>query len=211
MPNPRSDSTRSQEEALRGLVLSDPEEGWRRFWKEYGAFARSLIRKYGFSPQDSEEVFQELGIRLLKNETSALRSWDPERCSLRGFLAVVTSSVCVDFARSKFHKSSKLRSDYASANEIALALAVDPAPSPAERLERILQVERLQRWLSEWSKEGTLRDRDQLILEAHIAGMTNLEIQEVAGVPKEEVANRLHRLKERLISRVRSINSPLEG
>lgn len=193
------------EQNLRVLVLSDPERGWRDFWAEFGGFARGIIRKYRFGEEDAKEVFQEVCFRFLKRESALLRAWDPARCTLRGFLSVVVVSVCLDFARSRFHRDTLLKTEQVGDEERAdlLEFLIDPSPSPFERLERILIGERLAGLLDEWVESGALRQQDRLILESHMAGMSHQEVAELVGLSRNAVSNRVHRLHDRLRSHMR--------
>ena len=199
----------ADDETLRDLILSDPEKGWENFRLRFKAFLHSLIRRYGFSEEDTEEVYQEILLRLVKDNNKLLRAWDPARCSLRGYLGVVATSVSLNYLRSSFHRFTQRRvfpeRTPGEPTEL-LDLVQDPAPSPAERLHRMDLASLFEKCIEEWSREGSLRPEDCLILGMRLSGLGQSEIARMLGTTPSNVGVRFYRLKKELKKRLKRAN-----
>lgn len=190
-------NTCQSDESLRDLVLNSPEEGWNALLLKYGPFVKRLVRRYRLSTEDTEEIVQEVWFRLVKNEQKLIRHWDPARCSLKGYLAVVTPSVALDFIRSRFHQDTCRRAESADwqAWDVLSELLVSSSPSPASRLERAQEMEALAQSLSDWADSGRLREEDRLILELLLRGLDYPEISLFLGITEKKLNLRIYRLK----------------
>lgn len=191
LPIPLSD------EDLVACVLSDPEEGMKVLLAQHGALIRTLIRRQGFSNEDCKEVYQEVSLRLIKDNLKLIKGWDPTRCPLRGYLAVITQSACLNFYRSSFHRYSR---EKATQDEVSWALewAQSNTSTPLERLERHRLLERLARGLDALQGMGRFTEQDRLIFEFRIGGMTWEQIAESLGISCQTARNRMYRLKQAL-------------
>jgi len=193
------------DEALINHVLTDPDQGWREFQSKYGAFIKTLIRRHRLSTEDSEEIYQEVCLRLVKHDHRVLRAWEPARCPLKGYLVVITESVCLNFLRSSFHKYNQLRISPAG-NDLDLDTVLSEngplAPTPADRILRFETLRIFRDCLDSWCVSGFLSADDRLLIELRIGGMTWDQVSEVVGIPSATVRSRLSRMKRELRQRL---------
>jgi RNA polymerase sigma factor (sigma-70 family) len=189
------------DEELRNRVVNQPEQGWSELWERYGGFISAVVRRYSLHTEDSKEILQEVSLRLVKDNLHLLRSWDPGRCVLRGYLAVVTSSVCRSYLRSAYRHNSRLRflsrDDPGAASQL-IPFMYDPTPSPLEHLHRENLETLLKDCFDAWERAGELRHEDRLLLEMRLGGANNLQIARELGISQGNAATRYHRLKQAL-------------
>lgn len=90
------------DDALRGLVRSDPARGWRSFIDQYTPLILGLIRRAGVHDRDEMmEVYVLLCEQLSARRFEKLRNQDAARGSIGGWLAVVVRHTVVDWVRSQ--------------------------------------------------------------------------------------------------------------
>lgn len=192
---------RARDLGLRQTILSSPDEGWGRFWLVHAEFIKGQIGRFRLSPEDAEEVFQEVSLRLTKDQFKLIKDWEPDRCSLRGFLSVIVTSTCLSFLRSGFHSYTKRKvalgpTEVRGSNLSDLIL--DSAPSPTDRLRRIELLSLFESRLEAWAQEHRIAPRDRQIVKFRLGGMSHGEIAEVLGMKPSNVAQRFSRLRHSL-------------
>lgn len=80
---------------------------WIEFMKANGSFMRTVIQRtiaqYDGSHcgTDVDDAFQDVMVRLVANQGRLLRSYDPDRASLRTWLAVIARSTALDALRKR--------------------------------------------------------------------------------------------------------------
>lgn len=90
------------DDALRNLLRTDPQAGWRAFIDQYTPLLVGLIRRAGIDDRDETmEVYILICERLSANGFERLKSQEAGRGSLGGWLAVVTRNAAVDWIRSR--------------------------------------------------------------------------------------------------------------
>ena len=193
------------DEEIRNLLLAHPEEGWKPFWDRHGRFISQMIQRYRLHAEDSEEVLQEVSFRLIKDNLRLLRSWDPRRCMLRGYLAVIISSTCRSYLRSLRRRNFKNR--FLSQNDPAIASFFmlelpDSGPSPLDLLHRQELTLLLWDCLDSSERSGIVKCRDRLLLEMRLNGANTLQIAQRLGISQGNAAIRYHRLKKVLKERL---------
>ena len=191
----RTDTIQADEQ-LRASILHSPEAGWRTFLEIHSAFIRNIIKRHGFSIEDSEEVLQEVFHNLLKEDCRFFKVWDSSKCTLRGFLSVVATHAAITFYHSRFHRESFLKSH--QDGSIELDVLVSPSVNPAERLFRIQAVSLLTDVLDRWVIEGKLDSIDKKIVLLRLRGLSFKEISDVTGMTVNHTTVRFSRLKPRL-------------
>jgi RNA polymerase sigma-70 factor (ECF subfamily) len=145
-----------------------------------------LIQKvcwaYTNSPDDREDLFQEIVVRLL----SAVRNYDPSR-KLSTWLYRVALNVAIDASR----KRRSQRNEH-------LGFDGDLLPATKQDSEVVDQLRELRSLL----ERQTEVDRALLLL--HLEGNSHREIGEVLGFSESNVGTRLSRLKASLRKSVES-------
>jgi len=90
------------DDALRALIRSDPEAGWRAFIDQYTPLLVGLIRRAGVADRDEQmEVYVLICERLSERRFERLRGQDAARGSIGGWLAVLARHATVDWIRSR--------------------------------------------------------------------------------------------------------------
>jgi RNA polymerase sigma factor (sigma-70 family) len=186
------------DEELRDLVLSSPEEGWKVFLEAHSRFIHRIIKRFRFSPEDCEEIHQEVLHRLLRNDCRALRVWEPSRASLRGFLSVITIRTVISFYRSSFCSFS--RNCNRSPNDMVIfeefITTVDiPASTPADRLHRAQLVNFFRTILDEWVQQERLNPVDREVVLLRLRGLSFREISGLIGISLTNAISKFSRLK----------------
>ncbi|MCG3198740.1 MAG: hypothetical protein GHCLOJNM_03245 [bacterium] len=190
-----------EEQWIRDQVEVSREEGWSAFLQGFESFIRFRISLYRFSPEDAEDVFQEVCLRLAKDDSRLLREWDPNKAPLSGYLGVITSSVCLSFLKSAYYSYSRRKvslSDTEWRRGEVYALLEDTAPTPEERLSRLERLERIETLLESWMRGRSLSAEDCLLVRLRIGGMSYREASNILGISLVNAKVRFHRLKEDL-------------
>jgi DNA-directed RNA polymerase specialized sigma24 family protein len=90
------------DDALRDLIRTRPNEGWRAFIDQYTPMLVGLIRRAGVDDRDDVmDVYVMICERLSANGFERLKSQDAARGSIGGWLAVLARHTAVDWIRSK--------------------------------------------------------------------------------------------------------------
>jgi len=94
--------TALSDDALRGLLRSDPANGWRAFIDQYTPLIVGLIRRAGVTDRDEVmEIYVLTCEQLSARGFERLKGQDAARGSIGGWLAVVTRHAVVDWVRSR--------------------------------------------------------------------------------------------------------------
>jgi DNA-directed RNA polymerase specialized sigma24 family protein len=117
----------------------------------------------------------------------------------------MVASACLNFLKSSFHRFNRLTTDI----DTAISFLEDPAPSPAERLERLEIVHVLRKSLSAAVEKGFIRHDDALLFELRLGGMSYSEISRLWGVSAETLGTRFHRLKGKIKKHLQFASSDL--
>ncbi|MCM8542933.1 MAG: RNA polymerase sigma factor [Lentisphaeraceae bacterium] len=94
---------------LLRLQQDNDEKAWERFSVEYKPFIYSLIKVYGVSHEDSEELVQDVLVKIWKVMSDFL--YVRERCKFRTWLARVVKNATINFINLKRNKQKKLEVD----------------------------------------------------------------------------------------------------
>jgi RNA polymerase sigma factor (sigma-70 family) len=193
------------DQKLRDRILASPEEGWNDFWEAQEGFIHRIIGRFKLSPEDSEEVRQEVCHALIKDDFKVLRRWDPDRCSLRGFLSVIAAHSVANFYRSSFHRftlrktntpgDSEVSEDYYSSLMVATFTAT-------ERLYRAQVIGFLRKSLDEWVSQEKLCAADRNLILLRLQGLSFREISTLIGITTNHATVRFSRLKPLLRKRL---------
>lgn len=118
------DDFKTSKTLLLRLQQENDEKAWDRFSLEYKPFIYSLIKVYGVSHEDSEELVQDVLVKVWKAMGDFL--YVRERCKFRTWLARVVKNATINFLNLKKNKMKKLEVDdsdsalknFSSKNEI---------------------------------------------------------------------------------------------
>ena len=131
---------------------------------------------YANSPDEREDLFQEIAVRLL----SAARNYD-RTCKISTWIYRVALNVAIDFHRKRCRRS---REQLGFDGELETASSQDQVVSE--------QIRELRELLEHQSEV------DRALLLLHLEGNSHSEIGEVLGISESNVGTRLSRLKKSL-------------
>jgi RNA polymerase sigma factor (sigma-70 family) len=90
------------DEALRALLVEDPERGWRAFVDQYTPTLLGLITRAGIVDRDDAgDVYVRVCQRLAADGCARLRRHDPHKGALAAWLTIVVRHAVVDWVRSR--------------------------------------------------------------------------------------------------------------
>jgi DNA-directed RNA polymerase specialized sigma24 family protein len=90
------------DDALRALLIEDPERGWRAFVDQYTPTLLALIARSGVFERDAAaDVYLRVCERLAGDGCARLLRRDPERGALAAWLSTVVRHAVVDWVRSR--------------------------------------------------------------------------------------------------------------
>jgi RNA polymerase sigma factor (sigma-70 family) len=185
-------------------ILADPHSAWPGFQIEYSRCIRRAVRRFHFSPEDEEEVFQEVCHTLVKDDYNALKAWNSESSSLCYFVSLIALRTAINFSKSRFHAFSNRKAfsiEGLSERDPDSLLDLDrPTRTVRERLEAILIVEYLERELTRCVKEGKMKPEDRLLVSFRLQGHSLGEIAILLKIPVEHLRVRFFRLRPQLRS-----------
>lgn len=168
----------AEDKNLSSLLAGD-KAAWDRFVEGYGPIILGTIRRALSSYRstvDESDVFQDVFVRLCKEDFRLLRQYDPERAGLKTWLKVVAHSASIDALR-------RLRRQTVSLDDTPeVALAID-----AEPIEKVKIPENL------------LTPRQRLVIT--LLYEQDLEVSDVAtrlGVDPQTVRSTHHKAMTRL-------------
>lgn len=94
------------DQSLLDAVVAEEAGAQAEFVARYRRLTVGLaIRRFGFSESEGEEIFQELVLRLWRNDFRALRAWRGQG-RLSSYLAVVVGRLCAKRVRERRHRRS---------------------------------------------------------------------------------------------------------
>jgi RNA polymerase sigma factor (sigma-70 family) len=192
------------DDSLERLLFSDAEKGWSQFLAKYEAFLKAQIGRFDLSPEDMEDLFQDVCHRLVKEDFKIIRNWCPEQASFRRYLQVVALSTCIAFLRTRNHQTSKRRLHVTEPFDLDRILS-DPAPTPRERLERIELVESIRQHLDRAIVDGKLSRESRLIVELRLRGASHAEAADYLGISEQAARKQFSRLRPKLRAILESI------
>ena len=86
------------------LIAGDEAE-WGVFVNDFSLFLRGVVARtlgslpHGYNPEDMEEIVQELFVGLWRNERRLLKTFVPEKSSLRTWLTMKARSAALNFVK----------------------------------------------------------------------------------------------------------------
>jgi RNA polymerase sigma-70 factor, ECF subfamily len=138
---------------------------------------------YASSPEEQEDLFQEIAVRLL----FAAKNYDPSR-KISTWIYRVALNVAIDF-----HRKRRRRSKEQNGFDGNVHPSPEQDPAVAEQLQEL----------------GALLERqtevDRALILLYLEGNTHREIGEVLGLSESNVGTRLNRLKKSLRHSVNSL------
>jgi RNA polymerase sigma factor (sigma-70 family) len=99
---PADDPATLPDDALRTLLIGDPERGWHAFVEQHSPTLLALIERSGVSDRDAAaELYVRICERLAADDCRKLRRFDPARGPLAAWLTGVVRNAVVDWLRAE--------------------------------------------------------------------------------------------------------------
>lgn len=98
---------------------------WERFSTTYTPFISSLIKKFGIKQEDTEELTQDVLVKVWKTLSTFL--YERERCKFRTWLSRICKNTSINFLNSKKNKQAQQ-----TVSKIDDLLSLTSANSPIE-------------------------------------------------------------------------------
>jgi RNA polymerase sigma factor (sigma-70 family) len=162
LPNPRE--TSAEDEQLVQACLNGDEKAWNRLIDKYKRLIYSVPVKYGMSPDDASDIFQNVCVDLFTN-LSKLRKIE----SIRSWLITVATHKC-------FHQKKHQRQDV-ELDAMEQEMAEELAPAAPQVLQEV-------------EEEQAVRDAIQR-LSPRCAELVRMLFFEQPPLPYTEVAQKL--------------------
>ena len=175
-------------ELVDGLVASD-DLAWSEFLRATGPIIAAVCRKLGLTYDETDDVAQMVVLKLLENNSRALRNLTVmSEEAFFGWVKVVVSRTALDYIRgSDIRKGREFDSGMARWNEVFGDIEQD-------EVEFRIMIEQVVKGLS--VEERTLFWLD-------FNGLTDKEISVMVGLPLNSVQVKLSRLRKKIKAVVR--------
>lgn len=152
----------SKQEVDLNQVVAGKKSAWDQFVLIYAphlnTVVRSVLLRHGSHfLTESEDVLQEVFLRLLAKDSRLLVNFDPKRSSLKTYLSIVARSVAIDWLRKQKSDAELPHPDELRTEEKQEALTIEDLPldsiTPRQKLilqlifEKHLEVEEIAKML----------------------------------------------------------------
>ncbi|MGJ8635124.1 MAG: RNA polymerase sigma factor [Luteolibacter sp.] len=177
------------------------EDAWQQLSDTYERFIRYVLNELNVSPSDLDDVAQQTLIVLMRD----LSSYDKDRSRFRTWLRhVISSTALMHFRKRDSQKTKIARYE----NELASA---DAEHSP--EIDKFIETE-WELYVTSIAMERlrkTFTGKAIKVLELDLRGVPTSEISEQTGLAVSSVYTLRKRVKQRLLTEVRTVIKELEG
>lgn len=161
---------------------------WDALYREIGAIAASVCRKYNMSAEDAADVTQEAALALSGRLDTLARMDNPE-----GYLRRTVNSKCIDLIRA----DTKVPTERMHENEDYVLSLPDASATPENEVAGFSPDRLIDDFLAELPE-----DQRVALTMRYCDGYTNAQIAEKLGVPPGTVASRVRYGKKALEKRI---------
>ena len=184
------------ERQLVTLCAAGSSQAWDRLVEEYGGLIYSVIQKYRLSYHQRRDLFVHVVEKLWADGARRLAAWEG-RSRLATYLVTVTSRICTDYVKGRFHKEG---TKYDSFDEYAgtceyTRLSAETIAGPRRRALRAECGSILSDLLTRLSEKESA-----LLKLFYWQRMKYSDIAILLGIPVSEVGKKLYRIRARLRS-----------
>lgn len=105
-----SDEQNTRYTLLQKIQSSDNEQNWEEFVNYYSPYIYVIIKRFGIKSEDSEELLQDVLVKIWKN----ISKYDREKyqCRFRTWLSVMIRNTVFNFFKSKANKNAESNVSY---------------------------------------------------------------------------------------------------
>jgi RNA polymerase sigma-70 factor (ECF subfamily) len=183
----------SDDQLLVTSVLSGDSTAAEAFVERYGGFVYAVLRAASLSPDEIEDLFQQVFVHLWEQDHRRLRQWQARGAGrFSSYLAVLTARLACDYRRARAVHTRTNRPDNEEGKEIWRGTP-SHTPDLAEGMHRRQQMEAVRRALKR------LNDRDALLITLRLVeGNSYRQISSALGMTVNHVGVALTRAEGRL-------------
>jgi len=185
-------------ELLR-LLCDHPEEGVPLLLRRYRGIVDRLVLRFSHGPQDREDLYQEVVLKLMEEGGRRLGRWEPGRAPFVYFLSLVVWQMCCKCRRKmdRIRHPSGGRGNGSSPPTIAGQRRAQP---PGQRGQAALSegLDRLDQCFAALIEAGGAREEDRLLVRMRAEGYPAKEVGNLLGLEEDLVNLRYSRVRRRL-------------
>ena len=188
---------------LLRLQQQNDEKAWERFSLEYRPFIYSLIKVYGVSHEDSEELVQDVLVKVWKAMGDFL--YVRERCKFRTWLSRIIKNATLNFLNLKKNKAKKLEVDDSedALNNFSSRNEVDEKAETEWKL-----------FIANKAWENIQESFSEKVLQAYTfmaTGKSAAEAAEKFNIEENTAFRYRKRVKDAMSREIRRLNAELDG
>lgn len=189
--------------ALVELLRDQPTEGVPILLCRYGGILHRLASCYSRSPEDREDLNQEIVFELLEDGCRRLRNWEPGRASFSSYLFLVVRHICQNYRR-KVNRIMRMAS-YSERTGNGPVRVVSSVPGPVEAPTQRTSValsealNRLNECFETLIEAGAARQEDRLLVVLRAEGHSAKTVGGLLGLEEDAVNLRYSRVRQRLV------------
>ena len=189
---------------LQRLQLSHDERAWDEFSGIYGGYIRAILRGYGFSPDDSDDLLQEVMIKVWKALPGY--TYGKRNCKFRTWLGTVIRNAAINHRRQKMNRD---RRNTIAIEEMCVKLELK---SDAEIEEITLREWKLHVYKMAWGNVAdSLSDTMRAVFEESQKEDDNAVLAQKFGVTESSIRVYKMRVRKVLIREIARLDADLDG
>jgi len=199
-----SDGTQQESSAETLLLIERLEKDsptvFPLFMEEYGGLIEGLVRRFMHSPEDQEDLFQEIVLALLKDNCRRLAAWDPNRAPFPAFLYLVVWRLCASYQKKTQRRQRFLSNPGPDSEHHQNSITEMAKTTPTQRSGVALSelTDQIEECFHLIIKSGAAREEDKLLVLLRAEGHAAKRVGDFLGLGDGVVHTRFKRIRERL-------------
>ncbi|MCA9444735.1 MAG: RNA polymerase sigma factor [Candidatus Omnitrophica bacterium] len=181
-------------------LQKDSSNTFPLFMKEYGGLIDGLVRRFMRSPEDQEDLYQEVVLALLKDDCHRVAAWDPNRAPFPAFLYLVVWRLCASY-RKKIQRGQRFQNNPGPDSQQHPVSVTDLAKTTPTQRSGIAFSElthQIEECFELIIKSGAAREEDKILVLLRAEGYAAKRVGEFLGLGDGVVHTRFKRVRERL-------------
>jgi len=194
VPHGRDAWNGADDHLLIASVLRGDPAAAEAFVERYGSFVYAVLRAASLSPDEIEDLFQQVFVHLWEQDHRRLRQWQARGAGrFSSYLGVLTARLACDHRRERAVRARTSMPDHNEEGKEMIGGMPFPAPDLIEGMHRRQQLEAVRRALKR------LNDRDALLITLRLVeGNSYRQISNAMGITVNHVGVALARAEVRL-------------
>ncbi len=194
----------TRETLLERIKDQSDEYAWEEFVHFYEKFIYSIIRKMGISVGASEDITQDVMLKLWKSLPDF--DYDNEKGGFRYWLYRVTVNTVQNHLRKEARHQEKLNKELQSVQAVEPFLKQSPEMNKWIEREWKLHISNL----AYENIKPSLSEKAQTVFSMYLKEVPTAEIAETIGMNESNVYLYTSRIKDKLLKEIKRLRSELE-